>query len=332
MDLNNIIISSRIRLARNLKNVPFKSKQTLDSAKYVLDKVLSVAENNLNFDTHRLNEFTEEEIAFNMENNLISKDIDLNYGGFAISDDETVSIMVNEEDHIRMQCIISGLNLKKAYDIINDVDTELMQNLDYAYDTELGFLTACPSNVGTGIRAGVMLFLPALTISDNLKDIANSLKALGITIRGNLGEGTTANGYIYQISNEVTLGKSEKQIIQEVETAVLKICELEINAINEIKSSNDVNLFDQILRAFGVLTNCYKLSSNEYSNLSALAKLGCFIGLIKLKHIDIFDELDYGVKPANLVKLNGKYLNEFERDVARAKYVSNTLKNELIID
>ena len=332
MDINNVVLSSRIRLARNIKDMPFPNRQTKSSANYLLDLVLIVAKENLDFETFKMSNLSEEEIATCMENNIISKDIDLNYGGYAISSDETVSIMVNEEDHIRMQCIITGLNLKKVYDIINDIDTVLMQNLDYAYDSELGFLTACPSNVGTGIRASVMMFLPALTISGGLEELSSTLKNLGITIRGMSGEGSESKGYIYQISNETTLGKSEKQIIQEVESAVIKIYTLEAETIDKIKESNDINLFDTILRAFGTLTNCYKLTSSEYFELSSLTKLGSELGLIKLKHNDIFDELNYAIKPANLIKLSGKYLNELERDIFRANYVKKMLKSEILED
>ena len=189
MDINNIILSSRIRLARNINNMPFPNKQTELSALDVLDTVTSVSSNVLNFHTCKMCDLTEDKIAYLIENNLISKDLNMQYGGVAYSDDEVVSIMINEEDHMRLQCIITGLNLKKAYDIINDIDTEIMQNIDYAYDNEWGFLTACPSNVGTGIRASVMMFLPALTITGNLEDISKSLKNMGITIRGSFGEG-----------------------------------------------------------------------------------------------------------------------------------------------
>ena len=332
MDINNIVLSSRIRLARNLKGLPYTPKQTELSAEKVLNTVFAVAKSNLNFDVYKLKDLTEEEIASALDNNFISKDVDLKFGGYAISNDETVSIMVNEEDHIRMQCIITGLNLKKSFDIINDIDTELMQNLDYAYDKELGFLTTCPSNLGTGIRASCMMFLPALTISGNLEDLVKPLKNMGIIIRGINGEGSDSKGYIYQISNEVTLGKSEKQIIQEVESAVFKIYELEKEVIEKIKQSNDINLFDTIMRSFGTLISCYKLSSGEYFELSALSKLGVELELIKLKNIDIFDELNYAIKPANLVRINGKFLNEIERDIFRAKYVSSKLKAEIELD
>lgn len=332
MDINNVVLSSRIRLARNLKDLPYTPKQTELSAEKVLDTVFAVAKTNLNFDTYKLKNLTEEEVASALDNNFISKDVDLNFGGYAISNDETVSIMVNEEDHIRMQCIITGLNLKKAFDIINDIDTELMQNLDYAYDKELGFLTTCPSNLGTGIRASCMMFLPALTISGNLEDLVKPLKNLGIIIRGINGEGSDSKGYIYQISNEVTLGKSEKQIIQEVESAVFKIFELEKEVIEKIKQSNDINLFDTIMRSFGTLISSYKLSSSEYFELSALSKLGVELELIKLKNIDVFDELNYAVKPANLIKISGKFLNDIERDVFRAKFISSKLKAEIEFD
>lgn len=327
MDINNIVLSSRIRLARNLENMPYPNKQTELSALDVLDTVFDVAKNSLEFETIKMSDIDEEKIAYLMENNLISKDIDLKYGGVAYSNDEVVSIMVNEEDHIRLQCILTGLNLKKAYDIINDVDTELMQSINYAYDNDWGFLTACPSNIGTGIRASVMMFLPALSITGNLEEISKSLKNLGITIRGSYGEGSTTQGYIYQISNETTLGKSEKQIIQEVESSVLRLCDMESSVIDKIKESNDVNLYDTILRAFGTLTHCYKLSSKEYQELSALAKLGCELGLIDSAYIEVIDELNYAVRPANLVKLKGLYLNDFERDIFRAKYVNNRLNN-----
>ena len=327
MDINNIILSSRIRLARNINNMPFPNKQTELSAFDVLDTVINISEKLLNFHTCKMKDLSDEKIAYFIENNLISKDLNMQYGGVAYSDDEVVSIMINEEDHMRLQCILTGLNLKKAYDIINDIDSELMQNIDYAYDNEWGFLTACPSNVGTGIRASVMMFLPALTITGNLEDISKSLKNMGITIRGSFGEGTDTQGYLYQISNETTLGKSEKQIIQEVESAVLQWCDMEANVIDKIKSSNDISLYDTILRAFGTLKYCYKLSSREYYELSALSKLGCELGLVGEEYIEIIDELNYAVRPANLIKLNGGYMSDSERDIFRAKYVTTRLNN-----
>lgn len=327
MDINNVILSSRIRLARNINNMPYPNKQTELSAIDVLNKVFYVAKNTLNFNTDKISDLTDEKVAYYMENNLISKDVDLKYGGVAYSNDEVVSIMVNEEDHIRLQCILTGLNLKKAYDIINDIDSELMQNINYAYDNELGFLTACPSNVGTGIRASVLMFLPALSITGNLEEITNSLKNLGITIRGSFGEGSSTQGYLYQISNETTLGKSEKQIIQEVESSVLRLFDMENSVIEKIKQSNDYNLYDTILRAFGTLRYCYKLSNLEFQELSALSKLGCELGLISNNYLEVLTELNYAVKPANLVKLNGSYLSDVDRDMFRAKYVSNMLNS-----
>lgn len=325
---NNIILSSRIRLARDLNQYPFPAKQKELSAKKVLSDVFCAISSNFEFECIKLSEYDEDKIALLMENNIISKDIDLAYGGVAISSDETVSIMVNEEDHIRMQCVLSGLNLKKAYDIINDIDTELGKNLKFAYDTEFGFLTACPSNIGTGIRASVMLFLPALSVSGKLAELVDTLKNIGITIRGTFGEGSGASGYIYQISNEVTLGKSEKQIIQEVESAVLRIVSMEEEALSKIKESNDIQLFDTIKRAFGTLYSSYILSTKEFLELAALTKFGYELGLIHLKNSDVLDELIYEVKPANLLKLAGSYLSDTERDLFRAKYVSDRLKFE----
>ena len=257
METNNIVISSRIRLARSLKNYPFSNNTNLEKANDVLVKAFNAINNVGNFNTYRLKNLSQLALEEMLEDHLISSQLIENsdISGVAISDDKTVSIMVNEEDHLREQCLLSGLDLKRAYDIINDIDNELNISLNFDYDKNFGYLTACPTNVGTGIRASVMMFLPGICLTNNFEEMVNAVSKLGICVRGAYGEGSQANGYVFQISNQFSLGKTEDEIIQLVESTVLKICDLEKKARNNLMANNENKLTDDVFRAYGVLSN-----------------------------------------------------------------------------
>ena len=220
-----IIVSSRIRLARNLKDYTFPNMLDKDKADEIINLVFNACDNIGNFNNYKLKNLKSNILLEYLYDHLISQDLidNAENAGVTISTDNTVSIMINEEDIIREQCTLKGLSLKKAYDIINDIDNELSLTLSFAYDSKLGFLTACPTNIGTGIRASVMMFLPALTITKNMEQVINTVSKMGISIRGAYGEGSSATGYLFQISNQNSLGKTEQEIIQNVETTVLKI-------------------------------------------------------------------------------------------------------------
>ena len=329
---NNIIVSSRVRLARNLKNQPFTNNTDFDKANNVLTSAFNALSEISNFNLYKCKNLKSEMLEEMLEDHLISGELINNsdISGVAISPDNTVSIMVNEEDHFREQCMLDGLNLKRAYDIISDIDNELSLSLDFAYDEKLGFLTACPTNVGTGLRASVMMFLPGIVLTNNLEDMISTVSKLGICVRGSYGEGSSASGYMFQISNQFSLGKSEEEIVQLVESTALKICDLEIKARKLLIDNNKDVLKDEVLRAYGILSNCYKISTSEATELLSKVKLGADIDLINLKEPQLIDDLIKNISPIKINKLSNKVLNENERDLFRAEYIGRVLKNNRI--
>lgn len=326
---NGTIVSSRIRLARNIKNFQFPNILNVNKSKDLLKLVFNAVEEVGNFNCYETSKLSKEVLEEYLEDHIISKELIENddISALCVSHDNIVSIMVNEEDHLREQCILKGLNLKKAYDILNDIDNELANQIPFSFSQKLGYLTACPSNVGTGLRASVMLFLPALTITNNMSDIITTVGKLGICVRGAYGEGSDARGYLYQVSNQISLGKTEKEIIQLVESTVLKICDLEEKSRKNLLAANEIALRDDTLRSYGILTNCYSITSAEAIELLSKIKLGMGLQLINLKEPQIIDELLEQISPVKLKKLNNKNFNHENRDIFRAEYLNRVLKN-----
>lgn len=326
----NIIISSRVRLARNIEGQLFPNKISKDKALEIMSDVFNSLGDD--FTCLKTSEISNDDREAYIEKHLISKDLidNAKFSGVALSEDRSVSIMVNEEDHLRLQCIMSGLNVSKAYDIINDIDTELSGKINYVFDKKLGYITACPGNLGTGMRASVMMFLPALTMTNNIPQVANSVSKLGLCIRGAHGEGSDAMGDLYQISNQYTLGKSEAEIIQIVESTVLKIVDLEKEARDRLMELKGDEIRDNAMRAYGILTNCYKLSSRECLNYISTLKLGLGVKALKIKDETVLNHLFDEIMPASLNKLAGKRLREEDRDKFRAQYVNTKLKDTRI--
>ena len=327
-----IVVTSRIRLARNLKNYNFPHRLSDDKAYEVLNLVFNACDNIGTFNNYKVTNLKEDVLVEMLQDRLVSQKLINNIkSGVCISNDNSVSVMVNEEDVLREQCTIKGLSLKKAYDIINDIDNELSVYLEFAYDDKLGFLTACPTNIGTGLRASVMLFLPGLSLTKNIEQVINTVSKMGISVRGAYGEGTSASGYLYQVSNQQTLGKTEQEIIQSVESTVLKICELEKKAREQLLELNEIELKDDILRAYGILTSCYKITSSESIELLSKVKLGVSLNIITLKDDNVIDELLNTVNAVKINKISEKKLSAVERDIFRAQYLNRILKNAKII-
>jgi protein arginine kinase len=234
--------------------------------------------------------------------------------------------MVNEEDHLREQYIVKGFDLYKAYERVMGVDEGLASAFDFAYDDKLGYLTACPSNVGTGMRASVMMFLPGLAWTGGLKKLLPSLKANGLTVRGAFGEGTKSEGYAYQVSNEQTLGISETEILAKVVRATMSICDLENEAREELLNKSETEVLDKCLRAYGVLTHCAKLSIKEFLSGIADVRLGLALGFFKTRDQSGFDEFTDSMRPVAFKKSNGlEGESEAICDEARADTVCNAL-------
>ncbi len=325
---NDIIISSRVRLARNVKDYPFyiKDEKATQLARKVSDAVKGVGR----FDAYLMSNLNGTVESYSlMEKHLISPDLIKNKksGVALISEDKTVSIMINEEDHLRQQCILKGFSLDEAFEKIDSLDSELSKTLEFAYHPKFGYLTTCLTNIGTGLRASVMMFLPALTMTKSLEQVVANVSRLNLTVRGVYGEGSDHEGYIYQISNQRTLGLSEKEIIDAVKKAAIHISEAEVAARSYLMSSAEADVKDRVMRAYGTLTNCYKLSNNEFMKLSALVRLGAYYGIIDVKHVDM-DKLIEDVQPAGICMMQGRNVESDERDIIRAEYVGRELRKK----
>ena len=323
--LRGNIVMTRVRLARNLKDYPFRvePKTAIEIVKKVNRALLKCDTFNLYF-TANLDDLTLEAMKEKM---LISEALIENRecGAALISADKSVSVMINEEDIIREQCFMKGLRLSEAYRKILKIDTELSKNLDIAFDKRFGYLTACPTNLGTGLRASVLLFLPALTESGKIKALLKEVEKIGLTVRGAYGEGSVGEGFMYQISNEVTLGVSEEEIINTVEETVLNICALERKETERLFGKNELKIIDRVRKSFGVLTNAVLLDYKEFLSHVSLVKMGAMLGMIDISDLEGIDDLIVAVRPAVLCQQYDRKLSQVDRDLFRAEIVSKKL-------
>ncbi|PJI08809.1 MULTISPECIES: protein arginine kinase [Clostridium] len=327
---NQMVITTRIRLARNIKGIPFPDKLSDDEGRNVVEKVNSAfnKSENQNFKCIDLWENDNNCNAEFLEKHLISKKLIDNSrkSAFILNNDETVSIMINEEDHLRLQAITAGLNLKEAYNCIDKIDDELEENIDYAFDEKLGYLTACPTNLGTGMRASVMIHLPALSMNNEMGRVLNALSQIGITIRGLWGEGSKAIGGLYQISNQVTLGMSEMDIISNLKTVVEQIMNQENLSRERIMKKYKYELEDKMYRSLGILKNSVILDINECLNLISNVRIGVEMGIIKNIDINKLNNLLVNVQKATLQEIYNKKLSKSEENIKRALYVRENLR------
>ena len=323
---NNIILT-RVRLARNIFGEPFRitDKRKADT---VISKVYSAALRAEKFNLYHLSMMAPLMREVLKEKHLVSSYLieNSNLSAVLLNADETVSVMIHEEDVIREQCFMRGFALEEAYKRLSALDDALSKNINFAYDTDLGFLTTCPTNVGTGLRASVMLFLPALTQSGKIKDVIKEVTRLGLTVRGVYGEGSNADGFMYQISNEVTLGVSELEVISGVEDAVLRVCEAERITLSEYYSKNLLNTENQCRRALGLLENSVLLSYGEFLENISMVRLGVSLGFFNFENPQAIDDLIVDARPANLCDRYKRDLSPQERDYYRADFVKNSFK------
>lgn len=326
MDNNTTIISTRIRLARNVEGLPFPHKLGEMPARQVIDKVAQALAPVDKFSRYDMSGVSQLEGTILQEKHLISPDLLENspFGAVLINADETVSVMVNEEDHIREQVIMHGLSLDQAYDKVNKIDDILSKNIKFSFSRRFGYLTSCATNLGTGMRASVMMFLPALTMTNMIDACINDVGRLNMTVRGVYGEGSKADGYLYQISNQRTLGVKEYEILDSVKGAINHILESELRA-RQLLKRDEPELKDKIYRAWGVAENAYKLSTAESMQFLALIRLGDYYGYINIKNSDEYQKLITNCQPANMQWLGGKNMSTDERDIMRARYVASVL-------
>ena len=326
--IETLVTSTRIRLARNLAAYPFPDKLNQPLA----EEILYLVGQNLNqlddFEKYDIAKMTGEEAKLLQEQHLISPALirRKGIGAAYLSVDQSISVMVNEEDHLREQYILKGFDLYKAYERISGIDEGLSSSLDFAYDERLGYLTACPSNLGTGMRASVMMFLPGLAWSKELEPFLPTLKAGGLTVRGVFGEGTAAEGYSYQVSNERTLGMSEQEILEQMVRMTMTLCDLELRAREKMLRENKIQYRDQCLRAYGALTNCAVLPLKELTAGLTQVKLGMALGFFEARDIRSFNDFVADMRPASFKLENGlQNASEADCDLTRAEIVNKVL-------
>ena len=332
----DVVISTRIRFARNLNEFPFPCK--LNSTKraevisLVKDSLKELNKNkkikNLDLKFVELEKLSKAEKNSLVERHLVSPEFikKSSEKGLILSQDESVSIMINEEDHIRLQVIRDGLNFEESYLIANLIDDILDKKLSFAFDENLGYLTQCPTNLGTGMRASVMLHLPALRESGKMSKIASSISKLGLAIRGIYGEGTDPKADLYQLSNQVTLGLSEQASIKNLEDIAMQLIMQERTSRSEM--IKHIEIVDLIHRSYGVLANARLVSESEFMKLISNIRLGVSTGELKDIALELIDSLIIDVQPAMLEVREKKGLSATQREVLRADLIRKVLTKE----
>jgi len=327
----DIVMSSRTRLARNIEKTPFSNRADPKQLENVLARVKEAAlsidflKNSTFF---RLKDLNEIDRLFLVERHLMSPEHarDVEFKGLIVDSKEVVSIMVNEEDHLRVQILQSGLNLKECWRIGSEIDTEFSKRLPYAYSAKWGYLTACPTNSGTGLRGSVMLHLPALVFIGQINKVLQAIAKLGLNVRGFYGEGTEATGNIFQVSNQASMGMTEEDLIDSINKIINQSIYREETTRKSLALKNREALADRVSRAYGTLKSAHIISSNETITLLSAIRLGVDLGVIKNLDRRMVNELFILTQPAHLQKLEGKALNANERDIKRADLIREKIK------
>ncbi|MDA7857886.1 protein arginine kinase [bacterium] len=338
-DFFQTVISSRIRLARNLKGIPFTSRASERQQQKSFDRITSACTQSNYFKNAailKLKEYDKVERQFFLERHLISYEHSRNDGvrGLVIGDKELLSIMINEEDHLRLQGMQPGFKLPQTWDVLGAIDDELGGGLDYAFSEKIGYLTACPTNTGTGMRASVLVHLPGLVSTDEIDKVLQALSRVGMVARGLYGEGTKVMGDLFQISNQVTLGPTEEQIVDNLEKIVKQIISYETNSRENLFKKDKEKTKDVIYRAYGLLSNVYRISFAEMMELLSKVRLGIYLGLdlgipgVKKDKLNLLNELMILAQPSHLQVSRDKKLRAPERDIARAELIKKKIKQE----
>ncbi|MBL7081236.1 MAG: protein arginine kinase [Candidatus Omnitrophica bacterium] len=328
---SDVVISTRIRLARNLTGFPFPHKagkiqsgEILKTIKTIVSSVDLLKKTTV----FALSELSGIDRQFLVERHLMSLEFARasNNKAIIIDDEEILAIMVNEEDHLRIQVVQSGFNLFEVFNIINKVDDILSQEVNFAFLPDWGYLTTCPTNTGTGMRASVMLHLPALVMSNSINRILEAIAKLSFTTRGLYGEGTKAHGNFFQVSNQVSLGHTEEEILQNLNGLIRQVIGQEKSMREVLLSRNHAFLEDRIWRAFGILKSAHLISSEELIELLSMVRLGVDLGMIKEINARTVNELFLITQPAHLQKIEEKKLSARERDLKRAEVLRQKLQ------
>jgi len=325
---SDIVISSRIRIARNMKGYPYPMLAINQQSQEVLDQVSEVLSNEeletiSRFSLVKLSELSELEKMVLVEKHLISPNLanESRNGAVILSENESISIMVNEEDHLRIQCLCPGFQIKEAWDLANQLDDIFESHLDYGYDEKRGYLTSCPTNVGTGIRASVMMHLPALVLTQQINRILSAVTQVGLTVRGLYGEGSEALGNLFQISNQITLGQSEEEIIDNLHSVARQIIEHERAARQKLLQDSKMRILDRVNRSLGILSFAAIIDSKEAAQRLSDVRLGIDLGMIGELSSHVLNELLVMTQPGFLQQISGVKLSAEDRDIRRAQLI-----------
>jgi protein arginine kinase len=329
---SSIVLSSRVRLARNLSDVPFTNRSSAEQQQSVLEKFRHASEKAgilRRGALLQIDHLSMLDRAFLQERHLISPTLmkmDLN-SGLYVDEREMVSVMVNEEDHLRLQVMQSGLRIQSTWEIIDRIDDQLSDHLKFAFSEQYGYLTACPTNVGTGMRASVLIHLPALVLTKDIDQVIKGIGQVGLAVRGFYGEGTEVLGNLFQVSNQATLGRTEEDIVDSVQRFTNQIIDFERKARETLLSEARHQIEDKIWRAYGLLQNARVLSSQELMSLISAVRLGVSLEIITTVSIATLNALMVLMQPAHLQKLFQREMDTNERDIRRAELVREKLKS-----
>ncbi len=332
---SDIVLSSRIRLARNLEQYLFPTLATNEESKEIIKLFKNHFSNQRfatigNLELLDMNELQPVEKRVLVEKHLISPHLaeDSTFGACLLSENEEISIMINEEDHIRIQCLYPGFQLEEALSIANKIDDWIETYVDYAFNETRGYLTSCPTNVGTGLRASVMMHLPGLILTQQMNRIIPAINQLGLVVRGIYGEGSEALGNIFQISNQITLGKTEEDIVGDLKSVVSQLISQERSAREALVKTSNIQLEDRVYRSYGILANSRIIESKEAAKCLSDVRLGIDLGYIKNLSRNILNELMILTQPGFLQQYAGGALRPNERDIRRATLIRERLKLE----
>ena len=328
---SDVVISTRVRLSRNIKGIPFINRASKEELKEVYDKVKEITPSlgyNLKFlSLDDMDSVTKQSLV---EKHLISPDFaktKMPYTAVVINDDENICIMVNEEDHIKLQVFTSGLDIDNLLNLAIEIDEKMESLIPYSYHEKYGFLTACPTNVGTGLKISTLVHIPALQMTGNLNKMLNIINNLGMNVRGLYGEGTKAEGDVYQVSNNQTLGITEKEIAKNLNLLAQKIIDQERLA-RKYLSKNSLKLEDEVYRSYGILANARRIGEDEALELLSKVKLGTDLGIIKELNDKKVRELMLYTKPANMQKRLGTKLSVIDQEASRCEVIKQILQED----
>jgi protein arginine kinase len=330
---SQMVLSSRIRLARNISNCPFPSKADTDNGEKILSFIKCAIDKSLILSQGvfvKCSQLDDLDRDFLMERHLISLEFKQcrDSSALFVGDQEQVSIMINEEDHLRVQALKSGLDIRGAYQIAAKVDDELAGSLEFAFDPDFGYLTSCPTNVGTGMRASVLIHLPGLALTREIENVISQISKLGLAVRGFYGEGSDVLGGLFQVSNQTTLGRSEDDIMESLERVTQQIIEYEQNARSRLFKDAKDQIEDKIWRAYGILKFARVLTSEEVLNLLSALRLGVGTGTMKTLSLSHINEILAFSQPAHLQKYFSKKMDPGKRDRVRTQLVRSRLGGE----